>query len=264
MRLREATTKTEQTVSADQAPTSVRNVGFRDRFLTPTTAKAILSWRIGLGVGIAVVTAVLGLPIGLAVALGAGIYVGTVLAAMPKAPERPAIDPFVLSEPWRKLMQDAQGSGRKLRRTVDGMDEGALKDSLQSIARQLDHGLDEAWKIAKRGDEIDDIVRNLEPTRLRSRLATLQTQATAAPGPETTAAIASVENQLATADRLGERSAETATTLRHTQIQLDELVARASEVRAGAADTASYAHDVDDLVVRLEALHQAVEETRPT
>lgn len=223
-----------------------------------------MSWRIALGVGIAVVTALLGLPIGLAAALGAGIYIGTVLAAMPKGAERPAIDPFVLSEPWRRLMQDAQGSGRKLRRTIDGMDDGPLKESLTSIARQLDHGLDEAWEIAKRGDEIDDVVRNLEPTRLRSRLGTLQARAAASPSPETAAAIASVENQLATAARLEERSSGTADTLRHTQVRLDELVARAGEVRAGVADTASYARDVDELVVQLEALHQAVEETRPT
>lgn len=236
-------------------------MGFRDRFLTPTTAKAILSWRIGLGVGIAVVLALLGLPVGFAVVLGAGTYAGAVLAAMPRGPRRPAIDPFVLSEPWRTLMQDAQGSGRKLRRAIDGMDDGPLKDSLASIAQQLDHGLDDAWEIAKRGDEIDDVVRNLEPTRLRSRLGTLQAQAAAMPSAETAAAIASVESQLATTARLEQRSAETATTLRHTQVQLDELVARASEVRAGVADTRSYADDVDQLVVRLRALHEAVEET---
>ncbi len=47
-----------------------------------------------------------------------------------------------------------------------------------------------------------------------------------------------------------------------TQTQLDELVARASEVRIGASDTETYAHDVDELVIKLEALHQAVAETR--
>jgi len=223
-----------------------------------------MSWRIALGVAVGVATAVAGLPIGVAVAVGAGIYVGSVLAAMPKASRRPAIDPFVLSEPWRKLMQDAQGAGRKLRRTIGGMDDGALKESLTSIANQLDHGLDEAWQIARRGDEIDEIVRNLEPTRLSARLGTLQAQAAASPSAETAAAIASLENQLATADRLTARSSETAAALRHTQVQLDGLVARASEVRAGVTDTASYAHAVDELVVQLEALHQAVQETRPT
>ena len=75
-------------------------------------------------------------------------------------------------------------------------------------------------------------------------------------------AIASVERQLATAERLKQQSAETVAALRLTQTQLDELVARASEVRIGSVDTDAYRRQVDDLVIRLEALHQAVEETR--
>ena len=82
------------------------------------------------------------------------------------------------------------------------------------------------------------------------------------PSDDTAAAIASVEQQIATAERLQQQSAETADSLRHTQTRLDELVARASEVRVGLVDTDSYAREVDELVVRLEALHQAVEETR--
>ena len=62
---------------------------------------------------------------------------------------------------------------------------------------------------------------------------------------------------------LRQRSTETAESLRATQTRLDELVARAGEVRVGLADSDTYASDVDDLVVRLEALHQALEETNP-
>lgn len=237
-------------------------MGFRDRFFTPTTAKALLSWRIAVGVAVAVAMGVARLPIGVAAAAGVAVYAGLVFAAMPKAPTRPAIDPFILSEPWRRLMQDAQGSGRKMRQTIDGMDDGPLKQQLRSIADQLDHGLDEAWEIAKAGDEIDDTVRNLQPTRLRSKLNSLQAQAASAPSAENAAAIASVENQLATTDRLKQQSAATVETLRHTQVQLDALVARASEVRLGAIDTDRYGREVDDVVVRLTALHQAVEETR--
>jgi hypothetical protein len=242
-------------------------VGVRDRFFTPTTAKAIMSWRILLGVGSAAVAALVGLPLGIAVALGAGLYVGSVLAAMPRAARRPTIDPFTLSEPWRGLMQQAQTSGRKLRTTIAGIDEGPLRQQLQSIADQLDHGLDEAWLIARRGDEIDDVVRTLDPVRLRSKLATLRAEPSAepaAPTPDAVAAISSVEQQLATADRLKRQSTETADSLRAAQIRLDELVARAGEVRIGAVDTAAYAHEVDEVVVRLEALHQAVQETRTT
>ncbi len=221
-----------------------------------------MSWRILIGVGVGVAMGVAGLPIGVAIAVGAAVYAGTVLQAMPQAPSRPTIDPFVLSEPWRQLMQQAQSSGRKLRQTVDGVSAGPLKQQMLGIADQLDRGLDEAWAVAQRGDEIDDMVRTLDPTRLRSKLTTLEAQATASPSPDTDAAIASVRSQLETAERLKQQSAETSATLQRTQTRLDELVARATEVRAGVADTDTYARDVDDLVIQLEALHQAVEETR--
>jgi hypothetical protein len=239
-------------------------MGLRDRFFTPTTAKAILSWRILIGVGVGAALGIAGLPLGVAIGVGLGVYAGSVFAAMPKAPSRPNIDPFTLSEPWRQLMQQAQSAGRKLRATVDGTDDGPLKQTLLGVADQLDRGLTEAWAIAKRGDEIDDAVRRLDPTALRSKLATLRARDADQPTPETTAAIQSTERQLATADRLKEQSEQTASSLRLTQTQLDELVARASEVRLGAVDTESYRHDVDELVIELEAMHAAVEELDAT
>jgi hypothetical protein len=236
-------------------------MGFRDRFYTPQTAQALLSWRILVGVGVGIVNALAGVPILLSIALGALIYAGTVARAMPKGPERPSIDPFILSEPWRQLMQGAQASQRKLRQTVSGAADGPLKTTLQDVADQLEHGLTEAWQIARRGDDIDDAVRRLDPTALRSKLGTLRQRASESPSPEADAAIASVERQLDSADRLKQQSEQTAAALRLTQTQLDELVARASEVRVGTVDTDAYAREVDDLVVKLEALHQAVQET---
>jgi len=220
-----------------------------------------MSWRILLGVGVGVALGVAGLPIGVAIGVGVGVYAISVGTAMPKPPDRPAIDPFVLSEPWRQLIQQAQASGRKLRETISGVERGPLRTQLDGIADQLDRGLDEAWAVARRGDTIDDMVRTLDPTALRSKLTTLESRADDDPTGDTAAAIASVHAQLATADRLKQQSSDTADTLRRTQTQLDELVARASEVRVGLADTDTYARDVDELVIRLEALHQAVAET---
>ncbi len=237
-------------------------MGFRDRFYTPTTAKALLSWRILLGVGASIALAVAGLPIVAAIGAGVALYAGSVAVAMPEGPARVNIDPFVLGEPWRQIMQQAQGSGRKLRSTVAAADSGPLKTTMQGVVEQLERGLGEAWAIARRGDEIDEAVRRLDPTSLRSKLATLQQQAAATPSPEHDAAVASVERQIEAAERLKVQSAETAASLRLTQTQLDELVARASEVRFGAVDTVAYQRDVDELVIKLEALHQAVEETR--
>jgi hypothetical protein len=42
--------------------------------------------------------------------------------------------------------------------------------------------------------------------------------------------------------------------------RLDELAVRATEVSIGSGDSDRFATDVDDLVLELEALHQAVQE----
>jgi hypothetical protein len=237
-------------------------MGFRDRFFTPRTAKAILSWRIAIGIAAAALLGVAGVNLAVSIVAGAAVYAGLVLAAMPERQSSRPIDPFTLSEPWRQLIQGAQSARRKLAETIAGVEPGPLRSQLDSIVDQLEHALHTAWGIAQRGDEIDDTVRRLDPPGLRSKLATLEQRAAADPAPETAAALESVRGQLESAERLQRQSDSTASSLRLTQTQLDALVARAAEVRVGAADSASYAKDVDELVIKLEALRQAVEETR--
>ena len=233
----------------------------RDRFFTASTARAILSWRILAGAAAGVVAALLGVPWLGAAAIGAIVYVGAVALAAPKPTARANLDPFALSEPWRQFVQSAQRSKRQLADTVRAARAGPLRDRLEGIVDRLDDAIVESWQIARRGDEIDSAVRGLDPTRLRSRLDTLRTQATSAPSDDLAAAIASVESQLASADRLKQLSTSTADRLRLTEAQLDELVSRAAEVSIGASDTDGFAHDVDDLVLELEGLRLAVQET---
>lgn len=236
-------------------------MALRDRFYTPATAKAILSWRILVGVGVAAAMAAAGMPLAVAIAVGVVLYVVFVLVAMPKGPERRSIDPFTLSEPWRQLVQGSQAAERKLRATIDGVPAGPLRDRLDAIAAQIRHGIDEAWTIAQQGDGIDDTVRTLDPTALRSKLSTLEHQASETPSSDVDAAVASVRAQLDSADRMKAQSEQTAASLRLTQTRLDELVARAGEVKVGTVDTDAYRREVDDVVLQLEALRQAVQET---
>ena len=250
-------------------------MAFRDRLYTATTAKALLSWRLGLGAAVAIVLVLLDLSPVAASLVGLVAYGLAVLLAMPKAERTASIDPFTLSEPWRHFVQGAQRARQALAQTVRGVAAGPLRDRLADIARRFDKAVEESWRIARRGDQIDQAVKRIDPVRLRSRLATLQAQAQARPadGSDTSAdalahpagamdeAVASVEGQLATAERLKALSARTADQLRLTQARLDELVARATEVTVGGEDTDTYASDVDDLVVELEALRQAVAET---
>jgi hypothetical protein len=236
-------------------------MGLRDRFFTARTAGAILSWRILLGAAAGGAAWLLGLSALGAAAIGLAVYVGSVAQAMPKGTPRPQLDPFALSEPWRQFVQGAQRSKRRLADTVRAARAGPLRDRLQGIVDRLDQAISESWQIARRGDEIDSVVRGLDPPRLRSRLETLKTQAASGPSDDLAAAIASVESQLASADRLKALSASTVDRLRLTQARLDELVARAAEVSIGTGDTDRFAHAVDDLVIELEGLRLAVQET---
>jgi hypothetical protein len=233
-------------------------MSFGDRFFTPQTAKALLSWRILLAGVIGLVAALLGMPPGTAAGLGLAVYAATVLAAMPGGSIRSVIDPFTLSEPWRRFVQSAQRSRAALHDTVRGASEGPLKDRLSDVAGRLDDAIEESWVIAKRGDEIDAAIKRIDPVRLRSQLDTLRA---AGPGEAGAAAVESVESQLASAERLKALSATTADRLRLTQVRLDELVARAAEVSVGRNDSVTYEHDVDNLVIELEGLRQAVAET---
>jgi len=173
-----------------------------------------------------------------------------------------SIDPFAISEPWRHFVQGTQRAKQSLRAAVTATADGPLKARLVDIAGRLEQAVEESWAIAKRGDDIDAAVNRIDPVRLRSQLSTLNQGQSA--GGDRSAAVASVESQLASADRLKALSTSTADRLRLTQARLDELVARAAEVSVGTSDTDTYEHDVDNLVVELEGLRLAVAETNET
>lgn len=239
-------------------------MGIRNRFYTPATAKAILSWRILVGIGVGVVTAVAGVPIWLAVLLGLAVYAGSVALAMPRGARVPRLDAFALGEPWRHFVHNARLAAGRMHAAVGDTPDGPLRQQLASIAEQIDRGVTETWGIARRGDAIDDAVRSLDPTTLQSKLAHAQRRTAAEPSPDHDAAVASIQAQIDSAERLQRQSSDTAAKLALAQTRFDELVARAAEVRIGTVDTDQYARDIDDLVVRLQALHLAVEETRNT
>jgi hypothetical protein len=234
-------------------------MAFRDRFFTPTTARALLSWRLLLGVAAGVIAGFgFDLNAVASVLIGAGVYAASVLVAMPRPARPPAIDPFTISEPWRWFVKSTQRSRNALHETLRSTKDGPLKERLADVAKRIDKAIEESWQIARRGDEIDAAIKRIDPPRLRSQLETLQSSGG---GESSTAAVESVESQLASADRLKQLSASTVDRLRLTQARLDELVARASEVSIGRTDTESYKSDVDDLVIELEGLRLAVAET---
>lgn len=76
--------------------------------------------------------------------------------------------------------------------------------------------------------------------------------------------MASLEAQLASAERLDAVTREAESKLRLLQAQLDEAVARAAELSVRAGDVGELAgveHDIAEVTDQLEALRLALEET---
>jgi hypothetical protein len=233
---------------------------FRDRFFSPSTARAITSPLsiILAGVG-AAGGMLLGGPAG-AVLGGALLYGGRVLTGMPKAGKGPVIDPLALSEPWRNYVGASLSAQMRFRRTVDSVPAGPLRDRLADVVARVDDSVEECWKIGRRGHEIDGALRELNPTEVYNELIAAQRGEQT---PDRARITKALESQYATIQRLAETSTKTRDQLRALQERLDELVARAVELKAtGAMDAAALETEVDAVVDEMEALRQAVEETK--
>ena len=188
----------------------------------------------------------------LGVVLAAGVLVAgsRLLRRRPAGPRRPAIDPFVLGEPWRRHVSAALGAKRRYDSLVATTQEGPLRDRLGTIGQRIQDAVDEAWQIARRGDELDDRVGSLGSAALRTKLE-------AATDP---AVKASLESQLQAGDRIRSTRDDADARLRLLTTRMGELVAQAAEVSVGSDPTAGLDTAVEDVIGQLEALRQAVNE----
>lgn len=233
---------------------------FRDRFFTPPVARAITSplaiVLAGAGMAAGVAT---GLPIVLAAGVGVAAWAGRVLAAVPKGKPTSAGDPYALSDPWRSYVLGAQAARARFLRTVQSVSAGPLRERLNEVAERFEDAAQECWRIAKRGHDIDGVLRNLDTTTTAHELA----QARVLPDtPTNRATIASLEAQMASNKRLTDVSQDAQSRLRLLDARMDELVARVAELSVSAGDDlGGLDSDVDGLVTEMEALRQAIEET---
>jgi len=182
------------------------------------------------------------------------VAAGTVVAALRRrnAPrERPiVIDPFALSDPWRRSVSSAQSSQRRYAEIVAAMPAGPLRSRMESITQQVRRGVEECWLIAKRGDELDAALKRLDSTSLRAQLAAATDEATKA----------SLQAQLDSADRIRATRDDTDRRLRLLNTRVGELLAQASEVSVGADTTDQLGSALDDVVTQLQSLRLAIGE----
>jgi hypothetical protein len=231
---------------------------FRDRFYTPKVARAIMSpggiLLAGAGAAVAIIA---GAPLVVAAGVGALAWGGRVLAAVGTNPAKP--QPQALSEPWRGYAQSAQDAKRRFDQIVASVAEGPLHQRLADLSARLDEGVDESWRIAKRGHELVAALGQIDTGAAAAELAELEASgATVGPQAQT---VESLQAQLATAERLSTLAARSRDRLRLLDARFDELIARAVEVSVGSGDSDVLGHDVDQLVSELESLRVAMEET---
>lgn len=236
---------------------------FRDRFLTPKVARAITS-PLGIvlfGVGTAA-SIVVGLPVIAAAGIGVAAWGGRVLAAVPRDDRSARVDPKALAQPWRGYAEQAQAAKGRFDQVVASVKAGPLRERLEALSGRLDDGIDESWRIARRGQELDGAVARIDTASAQAELAELkQSVGRRQPSASEAGTAQSLEAQLASGQRLADLRQRSVDRLRLLDARFDELIARTVEVSVGTGDTDVLGDDVDGLVNELEALRIAMEET---
>ncbi|MFV0307041.1 MAG: hypothetical protein ACK5OX_04790 [Desertimonas sp.] len=237
----------------------------RDRFFTPKVAEAIMSpagiVMAGAGAAIGVAT---GLPLLVAAGIGVAAWGARVLAAVGVGGDGAASHRRLgdLADPWRGYVQEAVDAKKRFDHVVADVAPGPLRDRLAGLSGRLDDGVDESWRIARRGDEIVAAINTINTEAAQRELSDLRRAIGSRPPTEAeTDTIAALDAQLASAKRLGELATRSRDRLRLLDARFDELVARTVEVSVGGGDTEGLGDDVDGLVNELEALRIAMEET---
>lgn len=216
---------------------------------------------------------VVALPLGLssllgAISLGAIAWAGWVGMALYRgyAPRQRSerIDPFAVQEPWRWHVQTALANRAKVRERVDSTPAGPLRDRLAEIAARVARVADESWQIARRGQTLAEARRTIDTPAIDRKIAELERSSAATPHDErVTNALEARRAQRAGAERLDHIIDDTHSQLKLLDARMGEVVVRVIELSAqidSDAPLATLSGDVDDLVIEMEALRQALEE----
>jgi len=242
-------------------------LSLRDRFFTPPVARAIVSptgiLALGAGAGLGILTG------GGAIAAVIGglfAWAARVGLAIPRGESEDRVDPFTLAEPWRHYVQDALQARRRFTEAVDSAHHGPMRERLQEIDDRVETGVREVWRIARRGHDLVDARRRLDPDAIRRDLAATEANADQPWASESTTerTLESLRAQLATVERLERVIGDADSRLRLLNARLDEAAARTIELSVqahDAADLGGLGDDVDEMVDEMEALRLAIEET---
>lgn len=235
-----------------------------ERFLNARTARAITAPQAivlgGVGTAIGIVA---GLPIAAAAGVGALAWAARVALGLPRGHRADRIDPFTLSAPWRKSVHEALQAQRRFNEAVRKADPGPLQDRLRDIGGRIDTGVRECWRVAQRGEAIDDGLKTLDVERTKRELVDVERDLRAGDDPRLAQTRDSLRSQLHSAQRMIDAVQDARNQLRLLDARLDEAVTRAIELSlrsASDADVSGLGSDVESLVTDMEALRGALED----
>jgi hypothetical protein len=181
------------------------------------------------------------------------------------------IDPYGVPDPWRRFVRESLGAQTRFAEAVGQTRPGPLRDRLEEAGRRIDEAVRECWRVARLGAALDGALANVDPDHTSAELRTVQDQRhelLAGGKPVAAEALDQTESALAARLQSGRRiqaAVQRATDrLRVVTAQLNEAVASAAEVSLGgpeAITTGSLAANIDTVVLEIEALRQALEET---
>jgi hypothetical protein len=241
------------------------------RLLNARTARAITAPQAivlgGLGAAVAIAA---GLPIALAAGAGALAWGVRVAIGLPRGPREDRIDPFTLGTSWRKPVHEALQAQRRFNDAVRKSRSGPLQERLREIGSRIDTGVRECWRVAQRGEAIEDGLKTLDIEGTQRELVDVERDLRATKDERLEQARESLRAQLHSAQRMIDAVQDARTQLRLLDARLDEAVTRAVELSlrsAPDADVSGLGSDVDSLVQDMEALRSAlddVDKPRPT
>ena len=235
-----------------------------ERYLNARTARAITApSAIVLGGAGAAAAIVAGLPLAAIVGAGALAWAVRVAFGLPRAPKGDRIDPFVLSADWRRPVNEALQAERRFDAAVRKADPGPLRDRLTEIGQRIDAGVRECWRVAQRGDAMEEGLKTLDIEGTQRELIEVERDLRNQADPRLERARESLRAQLHSAQRMIDAVQDARTQLRLLDARLDEAVTRAVELSlrsAGDADLSGLGSDVESLVQDMEALRAALED----
>ena len=235
-------------------------MSLRDRIYTTRVAKAMMSPSaiVATGAGAAVGILVGGGPIG-AVLLGALGWLGRVGLALPRRQSSPLGRAEDLPDPWRGFVENAREANASFGEAVRTTRPGPLRERLNEIGTNLQHGVDVCHTIAVRGAAISKARRRIDVMQIQREIDSIPHDGRES----TTQTLAALQAQLDTATRMDEVIRDTRDRLRLQNARMDESVARAIELSVKAEDVTELdglGDNVGNLVTQLDAMRQALDD----